>query len=358
MTEKYAQAGVTDIARSENGSQTHTSQSTSQTKEEGSVASVCIPKHRKLSLESRGSSNNEKDSGEDISKGPIQNSSNNHIEIRTLKEPIKDSSNYTGNSGKLHTGRFKLLPKVPAASLCRNYESGDTRMSNQCSSVLEIQTTSDSPARSLVEAGGIASVIDEGHEERSHSISVGKGLESLHSIRTNLCRDSDKKPQSIPQCNILQLDSGRTQNGSLWSHNISHNKANPPKDATARKGYSSSSIRLKKIGPVEAMPLPEPSGYPQNHDDKENLSPYQCSTPHLTEKAAISSLKSAVITESGIRCNGAEKTTVMEAPKVSEAAADAVVVLDSEDSDEENVPVRSKLRLARRCLSRKRKSGF
>lgn len=30
MTEKYAQAGVTDIARGENGSQIHTGQSTSQ----------------------------------------------------------------------------------------------------------------------------------------------------------------------------------------------------------------------------------------------------------------------------------------------------------------------------------------
>lgn len=324
-----------------------------QTKAEGSVASICIPtKHRKLSLESRGSSNNEKDSGEEISKLPMQNSSKNHMEIRTLKEATKNSSYYIGNSGKLHTGRFKHPPKVPVASLCRNGESGDTSMSNQCSSVLEIQTTSDSPARSLVEAGSIASVIDEGHEERSHSISIGEGLESLHSVRTNLCRDSDKKPQSIPLCSIPQLDSGRTRKGSLWSHNISHNKANPPKDATAGKGYSSSSIRLMKSGPVEDMPLPEPSRHPQNHDDKENLSPYQ------TEKAAISSMKSAVIRRSGIGCNGAEKTTVMEAPKVSETAADAVVVLDSEDSGEENVAVRSKLRLARRCLSRKRKSGF
>lgn len=30
MTEKYAQVGVSDIARGENGVQTHTSQSTSQ----------------------------------------------------------------------------------------------------------------------------------------------------------------------------------------------------------------------------------------------------------------------------------------------------------------------------------------
>lgn len=352
---------------------------------------------------------------------PIHNSSKNCIGIGPLKEASKNLFKYTGNSGKLHTGRYKLSPKVPVASHSRSGESGNNSISNQ-SSLLEIQTTSDSPEPSLVQAGNIAPLKDDGHVERSHSVSVGNGLQSLHRVRTNLCRDSDEKSQSTLQCTVSHLGSVRPQKGSLPSQNNIHSKANPPKDAIAIKGYCSTSINLKNESLVGMMPSPKPSGLPQNHliDDKENMAPFQCLSPQLTVQAA------AFIPESVTCCNEIEKKAVIAAPKLSEKAVklpmkplnqlrgsneigimhpenlsgphlkclhpvndvrsckkqptvevcdgesavtlkklgkgapapDAVIVLDSEDSDDENIPVRSKLSLARRCLSRKRKSAF
>ncbi|XP_057797935.1 uncharacterized protein LOC131014015 [Salvia miltiorrhiza] len=421
MTEKYAQAGVADMARGENGVQTHTSQSTSQTKMEGSVAPICISEHRKLSLESLGCSNNERNNCEEMSKVAIHNSSKNHIGIGPLKEASKDSFTHTWISGKLHTGRYKLSPKVPVDSHSRNGESGKSSMSNQCS-LLKIQTTPDSPESSLVQAGNIAPMKDEGHLETSHSMSIGKGLQSLRRVRTNPCRDSDEKSQSTSQFTVSNVGSVRPQKSSLSSHKSSHCKANPPKDAIARNGYCSTGISLKKRVLVREMPSLEPSRLPQNHliDDKENMAPSQCLSPQQTEGAAASAVKSAVIPESVICCYKSEKKAVIVAPKLSktvklpveplnqlqgsnenvimqpekvsdldltylypandaksgkkqptvevcdgdsavklgEGAPDAVIVLDSEDSDEDNIPMRSKLSLARRGLSRKRKSAF
>ncbi|KAH6835328.1 ubiquitin-conjugating enzyme 37, partial [Perilla frutescens var. hirtella] len=400
MTEKYAQAVVTDIAKGENASQIHTGRSTSQTEMEGSIASVCISEQRKLSLESPECSDNRGGSGEEISKVAIHNYLKNHTEIGPLKEASKDSSKHTWNFGKLHATRYKLSPKVPVASHSRNGESENTSMPNKCSSVLETKTTSDSPGSVLLQVGHISPTRDGGHADRSHIISVvGKELQSLHRVRTNLSTDSDDKLQSIPQCTVSQLGSSRPHEGSLLSHNINHNKTSPPKDAIARKGYCSTNIRLKKR--VGLMPSSEPSGRPQNHliDDKENLAPLWCLSPQLTDQTAASAIISAV-PESGTCCNETEKQAVVAAPKLSTAVklpleplnqllgsnnnvilhplkslhptndvrsgkkqhinqdCNAVIVLDSEDSDDENVPVRSKLSLARRCLSRKRKLGF
>ncbi|KAL1532700.1 E2 ubiquitin-conjugating enzyme [Salvia divinorum] len=411
MTEKYAQVGVTDIARDENGVQTHTSQSTSQTKMEGSVAPMCISERRKLSLESQGCS---RDSGVQMSKVPIHNSSENHIGTGLLKEVAEDSFKYTGTSRKLHTGRYKLLPKVPVASHSRNGESGNSCMSNQCP-LLEIQTASDSPESSLVQAGNLSSMKDEAHVERSHCMSVGKGLQSLHLVRTNLCRDSDEKSQSTPQFTVSHFGSARPQKGLLSSHISSHGKVNPPKDPIARKGYCSTSMSLKKRALVRVMPSAEPSSIPKNHllDDKENMAPSQCLSPQLTEQAAASAMKSAFIPvtlapklsktaaklplEPLNRLGGSNKNVIVhpenlssphlkylrlasdmrsgkEQPTVEvcdggsaitlkelgEGAPipDDIIVLDSEDSDDENIPVRSKLSLTRRFLSRKRKSTF
>ncbi|KAG6405312.1 hypothetical protein SASPL_132899 [Salvia splendens] len=117
------------------------------------------------------------------------------------------------------------------------------------------------------------------------------------------------------------------------------------------------------------MPSAEPPRVPQNHllDGKENMAPYRCLSPQLNEQAAASAKKSAFI-------------PVTAAPKLSKTAAklpveplnqlggsnenvimiqqlmsgqevpipDDVIVLDSEDSDDENIPVRSKLSITRR----------
>ncbi|XP_042034709.1 uncharacterized protein LOC121781082 [Salvia splendens] len=380
MTEKYAQPGVTDIARDENGVQTHISQSTSQTKMEGSVAPICIPEHRKLSLESQGCS---RDSGVEMSKLPIHTSSEKHTGTGPLKEAIKDSFKYTGTSRKLQTGRYKLSPKVPVASHGRNEESG----------LLEIQTASDSPESSSVQAGNLASTKDKGHVEKSHGTSVGKGLPSLQLVKTNLCRDSDEKSQCTPEVTVSHLGLARPQKGLLLSHSSSHGKANPPKDAIARKGYCSTSMSLKKRALVGVMPSAEPPRVPQNHllDGKENMAPYRSLSPQLNEQAAASAMKSAFIpvTAAPKLCKTAAKLPVeplnqlggsnenvimhpasdvrsgKKQPTVEvcdgESAVtipDDVIVLDSEDSDDENIPVRSKLSLTRRFLSRKRKSAF
>lgn len=372
---------------------------------EGSVASVCISEHRKLSLESPGCSNNRRDSSEEMSKVPVQNISKNHIEIGPVKEASKDSSKYTWSFGKLHTTRYKLSPKVPVASHSKNIESENTSISNQFSSVLENQATSDFP-ESSVQVGKMASIRDRGHVEKNYSISVGKGLKSLHRVRTEPTRDSDEKSQSIPECTVSHLASIGPQEGLLLSLDSNHNKTNPPKDASARKGNYSTSIRLKKRGLVGLEPSSEPLGCPQNHtiDHKENLAPLRCLLPKLTDQAAASAMISAVVE--------IEKRSLTAAPKLSELAVklpleplkqllgsnnnvilqptddarcgkkqhvievceggsantfkkldegieatDDVIVLDS-DSDDENVPVRSKLSLAKQCWSRKRKSSL
>ncbi|XP_042031810.1 uncharacterized protein LOC121778511 isoform X2 [Salvia splendens] len=411
MTEKYAQPGVTDISRDEDGVQTHTSRSTSQTKMEGSVDPICIPEHRKLSLESQGCS---RDNGVEMSKMPIHNSSENHTGTAPLKEAINDSFKYTGTSRKLQTGRYKLSPKVPVASHSRNVESGNSCMSNQ-SPFLEIQTASDSPESSSVQAGNLASLKDEGHEERSHGTSVGKGQQSLHLVKTNLCGDSDEKSQCTPQVTVSHLGLARPQKGLLSSHSSSHGKANPPKDAISRKEYCSKSMSLKKRALVGVMPSADHPRVPQNHllDGKENMAPYRCLSPQLTEQADTSAMKSAFIpvtaapklsktaaklpveplnqlggsnenvimhpenlsrphlkclhpasdVRSGKKqptvevCDGESAVTLKELVK-EVPIPDDVIVLDSEDSDDENIPVRRKLSLTRRCLSRKRKSAF
>ncbi|GFP87692.1 probable ubiquitin-conjugating enzyme e2 37 [Phtheirospermum japonicum] len=53
-----------------------------------------------------------------------------------------------------------------------------------------------------------------------------------------------------------------------------------------------------------------------------------------------------------------EKKKIKQLTEEGSVIPEAVIVLDSEDSDDENVPARSKLSLPRRCLSRKRKGNL
>lgn len=412
-----------------------------QTEMEGSDASICITQHfayherysrsgRKLSLESLGSSSNGGDSGKEIYKVPAHDYSKNHIEIGWLKEANNNSSKSSGDLGKLQATRNKLLLKVSVVSHSRNGESENTSLPNQCSSLLETQTTStDSPESPLlVQLENIVSNRDEDHIERSCSISVSQEQQTLHCVKMGQSRDSDEKLHSMPQHAVSQLDSTRQQEGLSWSLSTSNNKRHPSKDATARKGNCSPSIGLQKIGLFGLTPSLGPSGCPQSHleDEKENLAPVRCLEPQLTNQSAASAMISSVVSENGMYYNETGKQAVVAALKQSETAVklpqkpvdqllgsknnmilhsenpssphakylrmtndvksdkkqqinqvcdrestdkfkqlaegsqvpEAVIVLDSEDSEDENVPLRSKLSLTKRCLSRKRKFGF
>ncbi|KAL3647391.1 hypothetical protein CASFOL_008359 [Castilleja foliolosa] len=74
----------------------------------------------------------------------------------------------------------------------------------------------------------------------------------------------------------------------------------------------------------------------------QNLSAIIPEFPHLKNDVVVSN----------------EKKQIKELIGEGSVIPEAVIVLDSEDSDDENVPARSKLSLSRRCLSRKRKGNL
>ncbi|KAG8376014.1 hypothetical protein BUALT_Bualt09G0018900 [Buddleja alternifolia] len=406
MTEKYARAGDSESGRGSHCSQTHTGPSTAQTENEGPEEPICTAKHfacssssRKLSLESLGSSTN-RDSVDEIYKVPIHDYAKKHMETGQIKEAKKVVTEYNINPDILQTTRNKLSLKVPVVSHSRNNETANMNLPNQCSSLLKPQTV-DSPETSpSVQVGNNHKLVT------SCSFSVSREQQSLHYVKTSQSRDSSDKLHGLLQNDVSQLDSSR------------HNKTNPNKNSSAKDSTGPASVRHKKVGLGESTQSSGPLGYPQHNLDngKENLAPNLCFPPQLKDQSAASPIISSVVSENGMYYNERMGKLAMKALKPSEMAAklpfkpldqllgsnnnvivhsnnpsslmfdkkqqinevhdrgdstgtfkqctesspitEAVIVLDSEDSEEENVPVRSKLSLARRCLSRKRKSAI
>ncbi|PIN10762.1 Ubiquitin-protein ligase [Handroanthus impetiginosus] len=373
----------------------------------------------KLSLESVGSSSNW-DSG--ICKAPIYGYLETHTDIGRLKEATNVPPEYNENPGRLQATRNKLSLKVSVIPHSRNVESANVDLPNQCSSMSETQTHSkDSPESSLplVQVGNIASIRDKDYIERSSSVSVCQEQQSPRGVKTIQSRDSDLKMQGVSPLAVAQLGTTGPEKALSRSLCTSHNKKIIPKDAIAGKEGSSTTTRLKRVGWGGSGSPSGPLGFPQHlEDEKENLAPIRSLPPQLTDQSALP--MSSVASKNGkYRNERTEKQGSISAVKLAESKPvdqpvcsvnnmilhsqnpstchskflhvtsyvrpgekkinqvhdgesidmfkqlaegshipEAVIVLDSEDSEDENVPVRSKLSLGKRCLSRKRKSGL
>lgn len=154
-------------------------------------------------------------------------------------------------------------------------------------------------------------------------------------------------------------------NVSNHDYSQKHNEFRPLKEANIdlSKNLGKQQSTRNKL----SLKLPVSSHSRNDETDKENLAP----NPQQTHQPAISTTSS--VSEYSICCNqtGPETAIKLTNHVISDKKQqtnevclevegshlpEAVIVLDSEDeSEDEVVPVRSKLSLARRCLSRKRK---
>ncbi|KAL6536571.1 hypothetical protein OROGR_013143 [Orobanche gracilis] len=367
MTDKYARVGESEGSRGSHDSQLHAGPSTAQqTERQGSDASTCTEKVRgsgiKLALESLQSSSNS-NSGKEIYRVPVG-----------LKEASSASTEYNDNPGRSEIIRNKMSLAVSHRRKCLSLPS-------HCSSVLDTETTSNHAPESLSlgEVGSNISNIagDYIKSSSSSSISIRKEQQPLLFAKMGQSRDSDEKLQSVSKNEV-----------SSWPLCTSQNKRNPPPKTyvIAREG----SVGLKKTCLVE--------------DEKENLTQVQLTdqssengragecviasgTLKLSEEAVGLPLKpmnrlvasgNNVILRSknpsgplskflhvknDVSCNEKQQINQVDdgesidnklIEETSQIPED-VVVLDSED---ENVSVRSKLSLPRRCLPRKRKGNL
>ncbi|KAL0308624.1 UNVERIFIED_CONTAM: putative ubiquitin-conjugating enzyme E2 37 [Sesamum radiatum] len=395
MTEKYARAGESEIAQCSHGNQRHSGLSIEQIELEGLDTSICdtedFVSHQrfcgsssKLSLGSLGFSSNW---GSSISKAPDHYYSQNDIDVGQTKEANEISAEYNCKSGKPEASRNKLSLKGPVVSHSRNGEGANINLPSQSSILSETRTPcAYSLQLPLAKVGD--SHLPEDYIERGRSTNVSLGQQPLPCITTDPSTDSNKKMHGVPKDAASRLDSTRTHEALPWQQSPTSNKKNPPKDAITRKGSGSTSITLKKGGLVGSSPSLGSLGWLQHHleDEKENKPPVRCFPPHLTGQSAASPMISSYVLEHRSDNNPVLHSKNPPVPRskflqvrpdekqqinqVGEGDSDgkfeqlsgsseipeSVIVLDSEDSEDDNMPVRSKLSLAKRFLSRKRKS--
>ncbi|KAL8480127.1 hypothetical protein ACS0TY_026888 [Phlomoides rotata] len=187
MTEKYARAGETEGAGSSHGTQAHAGRSITQSKMKGPGASVSTTEHKKLSLESLGSSGNKGCSEKEIYSVSSHDYSQKHIESRPLKEANIDLSKYNGNLGILQATRKKLSLKVPVSSHSRNDESEKEnlaparRLVPQLTNQSAVSTiSSDSEYGMCCNEMGIKVVSDK--KQQINEVCVGESSDKLKQV--------------------------------------------------------------------------------------------------------------------------------------------------------------------------------
>ncbi|KAL3839871.1 hypothetical protein ACJIZ3_024462 [Penstemon smallii] len=390
MTEKYAKAGESKSVVSSHNIQTHSCPSTSQTDTKGSDApnfctghSVCNTRFsgssKKLSLESLGSSSN-CDSGKGIYKVPNNDHSKNQTEAGQVKEAKTIVTEYNRSPTKLQATKHEMSTGGSINTNMPNHFSSLSETENPC-----VGSPESLPSVQVSNNDKQVPTQDKDYMERSCSLSIHQA-QSLESV-SQRSRDSTEKLHPVP----------------------SHDRTDPNNGAIERSRSGSTSIRRKKLGLVGLRRSHQPQ------HEKENLAPIQCLLFKPSDPSAASPIKSPIVSENGMYHNfqrigkqtlnvakklplkpqdqlpisnnhvnlhsdnrsstrskfmhvrtdarlnevrDKESTCKLEQPSGGSPIHESTIVLDSEDSEDDNVPVRSKLSLTRKCLSKKRKSNI
>ncbi|KAL2479530.1 Ubiquitin-protein ligase [Abeliophyllum distichum] len=392
MTEKYARAGESESATGGQGTQSHTNPSTIQS--EMNVSDVSTYENdyfvshkrvsgssRKLSLESSGSIT-KPDSGKRIYDVP-----DNQMDVG-LKEGYKEiATEYNRNCDNLQVKRHKCQQKFSDAPEIRNAANEDIEEPNQFSSATDTQnpSTDSSVSLSLLQTA-------DNHEQEPLK---GEGCKLL-SDRTNI---SLGKPS---EQSLQSLDSSKRNNHcdeklspmplQTVSRSCSHKGINLYKNPIDRNENGLAGIRRRKLGLAGRKPSLRPLGSSRRllEDNKENQVPFQTlfhsqlnehheklplrpvdhtrgSNNQLdlhSEKLSAAHSKTlnqlcddrSDEKQQSTRVHDKESTGGFKQEE-GLPISDTVIVLDSEDSEDENISVRSKLSLARKCFSRKRKGS-
>ncbi|KAK4415510.1 putative ubiquitin-conjugating enzyme E2 37 [Sesamum alatum] len=414
MTEKYARAGQSETAQCSHGNQSHSDPTIEQTEQEGSDTSICITENflchgrfsgssSKLSLGSSGFRSNW-DNG--ICKAP-DHYSQNHIDVGQPKQANSVSAEYNCKSGKLEAPRNKLSLKGSVVSHSRNGEGASINPPSQCSILSETQT----PCGYSLQFSPLAQVGDnhqlEDSIDRGRSTNVSLEQQSLPCVKTDQSTDFNKKLHGVPKDAVSHLDSTWPHEALPWSKSPTSNKKNPPKKVGLVGSSPSSgslgwlqhhidddkenkpavrSLQPQLTGQCAASPMISSFVLKHGKDYNERKGKQAVIGGHnLFETAAKLPLEpvdqllggdnSPVLRSKNpplphsnflqVRSDGkqhinqvrdGESAGKFEQLSANSEIPESVIVLDSEDSEDDNMPVRSKMSLAKRFLSRKRKS--
>lgn len=280
-------------------------------------------------------------------EAPIHDCLMNDTGIQQLKEANNISDEHAGNPCKLLATRNKLSLKTSVVSHGRNGKSGSSDLLNHSSSGLENQrsaTNSQPLSPPLVHVG--SNYVGKGSKTFTSSSTAVRletvGLVGLKSsgagVRSRLCLEKNKEKLHPLQC-------------------LPPQQRDPPSVAHKRTGKQVVAPDLKLSETAKEL-LKKPGGQVLNCDSADaivlNYDNASIRHPKLL-------LAENIVRSDDEQCLGHdfnESSDKLKECTEDTRIPDATIVLDSEDSEDERAPVRSKLSLAKRCLTRKRKSSF
>lgn len=274
-------------------------------------------------------------------EAPISICSINDNGIQQLRGANNISDEHAGNPGRFLAPRSKLSLKTSIVSQVRNGKHESSDIANQCSSGLENQTiaTHSRTLLPLVDGGGN---------------NVGKGSRTVTGSSTGL------KLKKTGLVGLTSSGAGASSRLQLLKNkeNI-HPQCLPPQRINPPSAY-------KKPG-KQVMG----EGLKQSHTAMELLKKQRGQVLNCKNANAIvshdnvSSCQPISLLAENIRSDDEQRLDHglnKYSDKLKECTEDtpipeATIVLDSEDSDDESAPVRPKLSLRKRCLTRKRKAS-
>ncbi|KAL0339065.1 UNVERIFIED_CONTAM: putative ubiquitin-conjugating enzyme E2 37 [Sesamum angustifolium] len=319
--------------------------------------------------------------GSSISKAPDHYYSQNDIDVGQTKEANEISAEYNCKSGKPEASRNKLSLKGPVVSHSRNGEGANINLPSQSSILSETRTPcAYSLQLPLAKVGD--SHLPEDYIERGRSTNVSLGQQPLPCITTDPSTDSNKKMHGVPKDAASRLDSTRTHEALPWQqswlqHHLEDEKENKPpvrcfppqltgQSAASpmissyvlehrnfydeRKGKQAVIGGHKLSATASKLPL-EPVDQLLGSDNNPVLHSKNPPVPR-SKFLQVRPDEKQQINQVG----EGDSDGKFEQLSGSSEIPESVIVLDSEDSEDDNMPVRSKLSLAKRFLSRKRKS--
>ncbi|CAA3010799.1 Hypothetical predicted protein [Olea europaea subsp. europaea] len=391
MTEKYARAGESESATGGQGSQSHTNQSTLQSEMNVSDVSLCENEYfvshkrfsgssRKLSLECSGLIM-KSDSGKRTYDVP-----ENQMDVG-LKEGNKEiATECNRECDNLQVTRDKYQQKFYDVSNIRNADSVDIEVPKQGPSAMETRNPSMDYSVSLLQTA-------DNHKQEPPKSEVCKLLSDSKII--TLEKSSEQSLQSLESSkrSIHCVEKLTAMPPQTVSQSSSHNGINLYKNPFDQIGNGSAGIRRMRLGLVRRKPSlgPLSSSRRPLEDNKENQAPFQTLPPSQPKgqsgklplkpldqlrgsnnQVDLHSEKSSTNCSRNLHLSCDDRYNEKQQSKRvhdEESAGgfiqqeellpvpETVIVSDSEDSEDENISARSKLSLARKCLSRKRKGS-